>query len=140
MRRCSSNVLGLKRFCSHQCRALTKKCLVPNAFAHTCATLSLRLLVFGLKRVRSQLTSRSHSTATSSLRLHVIHCHSFCDPLCLSLTWECRIDGSGDFSEVKQFPISNALCANFIAHGCSKMLHCCDKKDPLLWNWVETRW
>ena len=41
---------------------------------------------------------------------------------------------------MKQFPISNALCANFIAHGCSKMLHCCDKKDPLLWNWVETRW
>ena len=93
--------------------------------------------MFGLKRVRSQLALRSHSTATSSF---YTHCHSFCDPLCLSLTWECRIDGSGDFSEVKQFPISNALCANFIAHGCSKMLHCCDKKDPLLWNWVETRW
>jgi hypothetical protein len=64
----------------------------------------------------------------------------FCDPLCLSLTWECRIEGTGDFAEVKQFPISNALCAQFIAQGCSKILHCCDKKDPLLWNWVENRW
>jgi hypothetical protein len=112
--------------------------LVSNAFAHTHAIL----------RTKKCLVPRSLTTHfTLSLHRYLLatctcytHCHSFCDPLCLSLTWECRIDGSGDFSEVKQFPISNALCANFIAHGCSKMLHCCDKKDPLLWNWVETRW
>jgi hypothetical protein len=62
----------------------------------------------------------------------------FCDPLCLRSTWKCDIDGgTGAFGVVSHADVSRALCAQFLAYGCSKVMDCCPLNDPMLHRFTE---
>jgi hypothetical protein len=65
----------------------------------------------------------------------------FCNPLCLTSTWACDIVAKGIFKVAEKSPFKEALCAQFIAWGCSDdsgpTAKCCDFKDEMLYRWVE---
>ena len=60
----------------------------------------------------------------------------FCDPLCLRDTWKCEIHAS-NFKEALTPAVTRALCAQFLAHGCSTVMQCCDPLDPMLFRYTE---
>ena len=67
----------------------------------------------------------------------------YCNPLCLESTWECAIVSKDIFKVASVSPYKEALCAQFIAWGCSDdsgpTASCCDLKDEMLYRWVEDR-
>lgn len=66
--------------------------------------------------------------------------HSFCQPLCLRLTWEVELvpSGSGAFqAQLKEERYKRALEAQMLAFGCER-IGCCPKDESTL-DWVEHR-
>ena len=57
----------------------------------------------------------------------------FCNPMCKRTTWTCKIN-FGEFAgeSADQERYQDALCANFVNEGCSKLLDCCPQDDFLL--------
>lgn len=62
----------------------------------------------------------------------------FCSPMCIRNTWTCSVTFGGDFKEEAKGAekYSNALCGEFIAQGCSKIVKCCPDDDELF-DFVE---
>lgn len=61
----------------------------------------------------------------------------FCSPMCRRNTWKCEVKFSGSMTLEQQNPlISEALCGEFKAQGCSKILDCCADNDELF-DYVE---
>ncbi len=60
----------------------------------------------------------------------------FCNPLCRQQTWKCDVKWGKFKKEKGDSSYSKALCAQFIAYGCQKMMKCCPKNDALL-DYVE---
>ena len=86
---------------------------------------------------------------------------SLCMPLCLRLTWECKVHmirnpieylhsfillqqlsasggpNPGFAKQVNDPAIQRALCAQFKAEGCANVLKCCDAEANFMYRWVE---
>ena len=94
---------------------------------------------FGLPRLMCQDTQDMQSAAEAKTECQKM----FCDPLCLESTWACDIVANGIFKVASRSPFKDALCAQFIAWGCSDdsgpTAKCCDYKDEMLYRWVEDR-
>lgn len=56
----------------------------------------------------------------------------FCDPFCKKSTWRCKLSLNGPLmSDGKDEAINTAVCSEFIAQGCSKILKCCPENEQL---------
>lgn len=64
----------------------------------------------------------------------------FCTPMCRKNTWACEVKFSGEMKEeagAELAPkISEALCGEFKAQGCSKIFDCCQDNEEL-YDYVE---
>lgn len=60
----------------------------------------------------------------------------FCSPMCRRNTWKCAVEFGALAKEAADPTYEKALCAQFIAHGCSSVMDCC-KDDRLLYDYVE---
>eukprot|EP00743_Colponemidia_sp_Colp-15_P010776 GILK01011917.1.p1 GENE.GILK01011917.1~~GILK01011917.1.p1 ORF type:complete len:274 (-),score=30.25 GILK01011917.1:310-1131(-) len=79
-------------------------------------------------------------------RMEIQCMKTFCLPLCLELTWACDVEASGcsgwdkceEFEkEVNSERVKKALCAQFKAEGCSRVVDCCSDENQFLYKWVE---
>ena len=62
----------------------------------------------------------------------------FCDPLCRTSTWDCSVTLSSSVFKVESqsADYSQALCAEFLAQGCTHSIDCC-ADDDALFDYVE---